>query len=85
MHKVRVLIACDVAEWLHGRRNNVRMTVGEAARRSQIPVEFIVQWEAGMPIPVPELIILMKIYQVPGVVVSAYLTSLQRKFLGDDF
>ncbi|WP_413560511.1 hypothetical protein [Bdellovibrio sp. HCB209] len=85
MKKVRVLVAREVAIWLQERRRNVRMSLSEASEHSQIPEQFIVQWEDGMPIPVPDFIVLMKVYQVPGVVVSAYLQRLQQKFLGDDF
>ncbi len=83
MNKARVLIAGDVALWLRTRRNNVRLTISEAAERSQIPADFISQWEDGMPIPISDFFVLTKIYQVPGVVVGAYVQRLYKKFLGE--
>lgn len=81
MSEAKVLVAKDISAWLRSRREAVRMTQTEAAQRARCPVTYIVEWESGMPISFFDFIVLMQIYQVPGVVLGAYIHRLSEKYL----
>lgn len=81
MNEAKVLVARDISTWLRSRREGVRLTQTEAAQRARCPVSHIIEWEAGMPISFFDFLVLMQIYQVPGVVLGAYIHRLTEKYL----
>lgn len=81
MDEVRVDISLEIAEWLQKLRSRARMTITEVSAQAQIKEELLIGWETTVPIPVADLLILMKVYGMVSILVGAKITHLQSKYL----
>ncbi len=69
----------EIASWLKTLRERARLSLPEAARRSELPEMLLNFWEQGYPLTVYGFIKLMAIYQVPPELTAAKILSIQRK------
>lgn len=83
MHEIRVDISIEITEWLRKLRSRSRMSINEVSAAAQVEPALLIGWETGFPIPVSDLLVLMRVYGITSVLVGAKITHLHAKYLVD--